>query len=238
MGRNVNIGLSSSELLRLYTQVSKTPLGASATATASFDPLTFGSLTSQSIYSESPNAFLSASLNSSLSSFSLNDISASSLRNITEIYSSSIEGGIPERIVAYTSSIDARESKYIVWDTINEIFYEFTQPTIEYILSTAAREARYPSPVYTNYVRPETYLVKVPINSTISDFITTLDSTFQTDVSASLISASLATTYTTKLTLTGSVENGGWNDESASAAGVPINGLYYTTGNSIRVRLS
>jgi hypothetical protein len=61
MGRNVNIGLSSSELLRLYTQVSKTPLGASPTATASFDPLTFGSLTSQSIYSSSPNAFISAS---------------------------------------------------------------------------------------------------------------------------------------------------------------------------------
>ena len=54
--------------------------------------------------------------------------------------------------------------------------------------------------------------------------------------SASSTSASLATRYTTKLTLTGSIS--GWNDASASAAGVPINGLYYTTGSSIRVRLS
>jgi hypothetical protein len=235
MGRNVNIGLSSSELLRLYTQVSKTPLGASPTATASFDPLTFGSLTSQSIYSSSPSAFISASR----ASFAFdNNVLNESLRNITEIYSSSIKGGTPERIVAYTSSIDVREFRYIVWDSNNEIFYEFTQPTIEYILSTDAREARFVSPTYSNDVnlgRLETYLLRIPINSTVEDFI---NSTFQSDIEASIISASLSTTYTTKLTLTGSVENGGWNDESASAAGVPINGLYYTTGGSIRVRLS
>jgi hypothetical protein len=165
-----------------------------------------------------------------------------------------------------------REFRYIVWDTTNEIFYEFTQPTIEYILSTAAREARYPSwtssndvtytnsytpqqqfivstsldlrlqrypsPVYTNYVRPETYLLKIPINSTIEQFIEFLDSTFQNDLQASPISSSLAASYTTKLTLTGSVVGGGWNDTSASAAGVPINGLYYTSGSVIRVRLN
>jgi hypothetical protein len=229
MGRNVNIGLSSSELLRLYTQVSKTPLGASPTATASFDPLTFGSLTSQSIYSSSPSAFISASLNSSLVSSSLNDVSEPSLRNITQIYSSSIKGGIPERIVAYTSSIDVREFRYIVWDTTNEIFYEFTQPTIEYILSTAAREARYPA---ANYPAPqETYLLRIPINSTVEDFI---NSTFQSDTEASITSSSLAS----RLTITGSVANGGWNDASASAAGVPINGLYYTINNTIKVRLT
>jgi hypothetical protein len=224
MGRNVNIGLSSSELLRLYTQVSKTPLGASPTATASFDPLTFGSLTSQSIYSSSPSAFISAS-NASFNFINNVNKSGSDL----QAYTAS----------PYTSSTDMREFRYIVWDTTNEIFYEFTQPTIEYVLSTAAREARFVSPTYSNDVnlgRLETYLVRVPVNSTISDFITTLDSTFQTDSSASSTSASLATRYTTKLTLTGSIS--GWNDASASAAGVPINGLYYTTGSSIRVRLS
>jgi hypothetical protein len=224
MGRNVNIGLSSSELLRLYTQVSKTPLGASSTATASFDPLTFGSLTSQSIYSSSPSAFISASR----ASFNfINNVNKSGTD--LQVYTPS----------PYTSSIDVREFRYIVWDSNNEIFYEFTQPTIEYILSTAAREARFVSPTYSNDVnlgRLETYLVRVPVNSTISDFITTLDSTFQTDSSTSSTSASLATRYTTKLTLTGSIS--GWNDASASAAGVPINGLYYTTGGSIRVRLS
>jgi hypothetical protein len=135
MGRNVNIGLSSSELLRLYTQVSKTPLGASSTATASFDPLTFGSLTSQSIYSSSPNAFISASR----ASFNfVNDTPPSdSLRTIQPITNDIGKSGSDLEVYTpspYTSSIDVREFRYIVWDSNNEIFYEFTQPTIEYIL--------------------------------------------------------------------------------------------------------
>jgi hypothetical protein len=230
MGRNTFNGIgSNNELLRLYTQVSKTPLGASATATASFDPLTFGSLTSQSIYSSSPNAFISASR----ASFAFdNNVLNESLRNITEIYSSSIKGGTPERIVAYTSSIDVREFRYIVWDTTNQIFYEYTTPTIEYVVSTTAREARFVSPTYSNDINLgnlESYLLKIPINLTIQEY---LDLVFQTDSSASNVSSSLAN----KLTLTGSLS--GWNDTSASLANVPINGLYYTTTGSIKVRLT
>jgi hypothetical protein len=117
MGRNVNN--NSAELLRIYTQTQKTAL-ANSISTASFDPLTFGSITSQSIYSDSASAFISASN----ASFTFNNnVLNESLRNITEIYSSSIRGGIPERIIAYTSSIDARESKYIVWDATNQLFY-------------------------------------------------------------------------------------------------------------------
>jgi hypothetical protein len=125
MGRNTFNGIgSNNELLRLYTQVSKTPLGASATATASFDPLTFGSLTSQSIYSSSPNAFISASR----ASFNfVNDIPPiASIRTIQPITNDIGKSGSDLEVYTpspYTSSIDAREFRYIVWDATNEIFY-------------------------------------------------------------------------------------------------------------------
>ena len=214
MGRNVNN--NSAELLRIYAQTQKTAL-ASSISTASFDPLTFGSITSQSIYSSYLNAFRSASN----ASFAFNNNVSKSGSDL-EVYTQS----------PYTSSNDVKEFRYIVWDATNQLFYEYTTPTIEYVVSTTARETRFVSPTYTNYVRPETYLLKIPINSTISDFITTLDSTFQTDSAASTVSSSLAS----KLTLTGSLS--GWNDTSASVANVPINGLYYTTNGSIKVRLT
>jgi len=230
MGRNVNN--NSAELLRIYAQTQKTAL-ASSISTASFDPLTFGSITSESIYKTSVNAFISAS-NASFT-FSADTPPSESIRrnqliiNDVSKSDSDLEVYTPS---PYTSSNDIKEFRYIVWDTTNQLFYEYTTPTIEYVVSTTARETRFVSPTYTNYVRPETYLLKIPINSTISDFITTLDSTFQTDASATPISASLAS----KLTLTGSLS--GWNDTSASVANVPINGLYYTTNGSIKVRLT
>ena len=67
----------------------------------------------------------------------------------------------------------------------------------------------------------------IPADTTLNEV---LDTTFATD--AQLVAA---------LTLTGSVSNGGWNDASASAAGVAIGGLYYSnhpaTG-SVLIRLT
>lgn len=58
-------------------------------------------------------------------------------------------------------------------------------------------------------------------------------------------SASFATAFQKILLyykITGSISNGGWNDASASAAGVPVGGLYYSNSGSLhtgslRVRL-
>jgi len=106
----------------------------------------------------------------------------------------------------------------------------------EFIVSESIdfRLERYPSPNYTNFVREETSAIKIPINSTINEYF---DSILQTDVAALAVSASLVG----ELIITGSVIGGGWNDASASNAGVPIGGMYYTntpTTGSIRVRLS
>ncbi len=65
-----------------------------------------------------------------------------------------------------------------------------------------------------------------------------------TDISASnaarvTLSGSIATKManTDFVYVTGSTTNGGWNDASASAAGVPVGGLYHTLG-TVKVRLS
>jgi hypothetical protein len=94
------------------------------------------------------------------------------------------------------------------------------------------KEARYPSATYQP--AQETKVVRIPINSTVTEYF---DSTFQTDSAALTVSSSLAS----RLTITGSVVGGGWNDTSASAAGVPVGGMYYTnapTTGSIKVRLT
>ena len=79
----------------------------------------------------------------------------------------------------------------------------------------------------------------------VSDLQTTLDGdglATDTDISASnaarvALSGSIATKManTSFQYITGS--NGGWNDESASAAGIPVGGLYHSQGN-VKVRLS
>jgi hypothetical protein len=106
----------------------------------------------------------------------------------------------------------------------------------EFIVSNSIdfRLERYPSPSYTNFVREETSAIKIPINFTINEYF---DSILQTDVAALAVSASLVG----ELIITGSVIGGGWNDASASAAGVPVGGMYYTntpTTGSIKVRLT
>jgi hypothetical protein len=65
-----------------------------------------------------------------------------------------------------------------------------------------------------------------------------------TDISASnaarvSLSGSIATKManTSFAYISGSTTNGGWNDASASAAGVPVGGLYHTLG-TVKVRLS
>ena len=112
MGRNVNN--NSAELLRIYAQTQKTAL-ASSISTASFDPLTFGSITSQSIYSSYLNAFRSASN----ASFAFNNNVSKSGSDL-EVYTQS----------PYPSSNDVKEFRYIVWDATNQLFYEYTTPTI------------------------------------------------------------------------------------------------------------
>jgi hypothetical protein len=96
----------------------------------------------------------------------------------------------------------------------------------------AAKEARYPA---ANYPAPqETKVVRIPANLTVTEYF---DLTLQTEAEATSVSSSLAG----RLTITGSVVGGGWNDASASAAGVPVGGMYYTntpTTGSIKVRLA
>jgi hypothetical protein len=80
-----------------------------------------------------------------------------------------------------------------------------------------------------------------------SNLQTTLDGAglaTDTDVSASNAArVSLSGSIATKMAntdfayVTGSTTNGGWNDASASAAGVPVGGLYHTLG-TVKVRLS
>ena len=62
-----------------------------------------------------------------------------------------------------------------------------------------------------------------------------LSGSVATDISA--LSGSIATKManTSFAYITGS--NGGWNDASASAAGIPVGGLYHSQGN-VKVRLS
>jgi len=80
-----------------------------------------------------------------------------------------------------------------------------------------------------------------------SQLQTTMDGTglaTDTDISASNAArVSLSGSIATKMAntgfvyVTGSTANGGWNDASASAAGVPVGGLYHTLG-TVKVRLS
>ena len=80
-----------------------------------------------------------------------------------------------------------------------------------------------------------------------SNLQTTLDGSglaTDTDVSASNASiVSLSGSVATKMAntsfgyISGSTTNGGWNDESASLAGIAVGGLYHTMG-TVKVRLS
>lgn len=87
--------------------------------------------------------------------------------------------------------------------------------------------------------------IMIPADKTLTEFV---DETFATDIvvtnltnNNNLTSSSLATVITTvfpKYKVSGSISNGGWNDASASAAGVPVGGVYYTTNGQVKVRLS
>jgi hypothetical protein len=94
-----------------------------------------------------------------------------------------------------------------------------------------ANEERYPAANYPP--AQEIKVLRVPGNSVVEYF----DSVFQTDVEETTMSVA----FTNRLIVTGSVVGGGWNDASASAAGVPVGGMYYTntpTTGSIKVRLT
>lgn len=88
-----------------------------------------------------------------------------------------------------------------------------------------------------------TNVLMIASGSTLSDVITGLNTTFATDVdvttlqtASTLTSSSIEAAWTKlvpKYTVTGSCTN----DAEASAVGVPVGGLYHTTG-AVKVRLT
>ena len=88
-----------------------------------------------------------------------------------------------------------------------------------------------------------TNVLMIASGSTLSDVITGLNTTFATDVdvatlqtTSTLTSSSIEAAWTKlvpKYTVTGSCAN----DAAAASAGVPVGGLYHTTG-AVKVRLT
>jgi hypothetical protein len=87
-----------------------------------------------------------------------------------------------------------------------------------------------------------TNILAIPTNSSLATVISDLDTTFSTDVdvnvlqsAATLTSSSIEQAWTKlvpKYTITGSCAN----DAAAASAGVPVGGMYHTSG-VVKVRL-
>lgn len=108
-------------------------------------------------------------------------------------------------------------------------------PTPSY--QNQAYEALYPN---TNARENRNYGTKPVMIDNTTTLNEVVDLTFDTDAAAALVSGSINTTIAAvssslsgRLTITGSCAN----DAAAQSAGVPIGGLYHTTG-TVKVRLT